>query len=130
MKQRKIRTPRTRNNGTMTESMFSSMIRSLLRGKSKHWRPVGECKKHARKTYRGPNKRQKFEYECKICHNWFPEKMIQVDHIIPAGSLTCAEDLPGFVNRLFVEVEGLQTVCSECHNIKTKNENSERRNKK
>jgi len=68
------------------------------------------------------NKRQKFEYQCNICKGWFSEKNVAVDHIIPAGSLNCAADLPGFVERLFVEEEGLQCLCNNCHELKTKNE--------
>lgn len=76
----------------------------------------------ARRAYKGPNKRQKFEYQCNACKNWFPEKKINVDHIQPAGSLNCAADLPGFVERLFCEVDGLQVMCEKCHNKKTANE--------
>lgn len=109
-----------RNAGTMTESAFWSFIRSALRQKSRWWKPITECKLKAKRVYKGPNKRQKFEYQCKTCKNWFPEKQINVDHIVPAGSLNCAEDLPGFVNRLFCEQENLQVLCTECHNEKTK----------
>jgi 5-methylcytosine-specific restriction endonuclease McrA len=77
---------------------------------------------NSRRAYKGPLKRQKFEYQCNICKNWFPEKNINVDHIIPAGSLNCANDLPEFVERLFVEIEGLQLLCSTCHDKKTKQE--------
>ena len=119
-KSKKVRVERTRNANTMTESAFWSFIRSALRQKTRFWKPVLQCKMNARRPYKGPNKRQKFEYQCNECNNWFPEKKIQVDHIIPAGSLNCASDLPGFVERLFVEVEGLQVLCSNCHDKKTK----------
>ncbi len=118
----KPRVPKTRNAGTMTESAFWSFIRSGLRQKSRWWKPITECKLKAKRAYKGPNKRQKFEYQCKSCKNWFPEKQINVDHIIPAGSLNCAEDLPGFVERLFCEQDNLQVLCGNCHNIKTQNE--------
>lgn len=119
---KRIAAARTRNAGTFTESMFWSMIRSALRQKSRWWKPITICKLKSRRPYKGINKRQKFEYQCNICKNWFPEKKINVDHIVPAGALNCATDLPGFVERLFVEVEGLQVLCSNCHDIKTKQE--------
>ena len=50
------------------------------------------------------------------------EKDISVDHIIPCGSLTCADDLPAFVEKMFCEVEGLQVLCGDCHSKKTANE--------
>lgn len=125
-KPRKGAAPKTRNSGTMTESAFWSFIRSALRQKSRWWKPVTECKQKSRRAYKGINKRQKFEYQCTICKNWFAEKMINVDHIIPAGSLNSADDLPGFVERLFCEAENLQILCSSCHDKKTKDEKSKR----
>jgi 5-methylcytosine-specific restriction endonuclease McrA len=117
---RRAVTPKTRNAGTMTESAFWSFIRSALRQKSRWWKPITECKMKARRAYKGPLKRQKFEYQCNNCKNWFPEKKINVDHIVGAGSLNCAADLPGFVERLFCEQNNLQVLCTECHDKKTK----------
>ena len=117
---KRVKAPKTRNSGTMTESAFWSFIRSALRQKSRWWKPITECKLKAKRTYKGPNKRQKFEYQCKKCKQWFAEKNINVDHIQPAGSLNCAEDLPGFVNRLFCEIDNLQVLCEPCHDFKTK----------
>jgi 5-methylcytosine-specific restriction endonuclease McrA len=118
----KPKTLKTRNAGTMTESAFWSFIRSGLRQKSRFWKPITQCKMSNRRTYKGPLKRQKFEYQCAECSQWFPEKKINVDHITPAGSLRCANDLPGFVERLFCEIDNLQILCSTCHNVKTQNE--------
>ena len=117
---KRVKAVKTRNSGTMTESAFLSFIRSDLRQKSRWWKPISECKLKAKSKYKGPNKRQKFEYQCKKCKQWFAEKNINVDHIKPAGSLNCAEDLPGFVNRLFCEIDNLQVLCEPCHNVKTK----------
>jgi 5-methylcytosine-specific restriction endonuclease McrA len=118
----KQKVPRTRNAGTMTESAFWSFIRSALRQKSRWWKPITQCKLSSRRPYKGPLKRQKFEYQCNKCKKWFPEKKINVDHIHPASSLNCSADLPGFVERLFCEVNNLQVLCTHCHDIKTKNE--------
>jgi len=125
-KNKRVLTPKTRNAGSLTESAFWSFIRSALRQKSRFWKPITQCKMKARRTYKGPLKRQKFEYQCKECSNWFPDKKINVDHIIPAGTLRCANDLPGFVERLFCEVDNLQVLCETCHNKKTQDEKSKR----
>lgn len=119
---RKPKVVRTRNAGTMTESAFWSFIRSALRQKSRWWKPITQCKLKARRPYKGPNKRQKFEYQCNNCKEWFPDKRVNVDHITPAGTLRSAADLPGFVERLFCEIDGLQVLCSKCHDEKTKKE--------
>ena len=116
------RVTRTRNNGTLTESAFWGAIRAVLRQASRWWKPLAECKKRAKRSYVGPNKRRKIAYECNHCKKLFLSEEITVDHIIQAGTLKCAEDLPGFVTRLFCEVDGLQCLCNDCHNVKTKEE--------
>lgn len=111
-----------RNAGTMTESGFWSFIRSALRQKSRWWKPIILCKENAKKNYNGPNKRLKYEYQCNQCKLSFPATSINIDHIIPAGNLQNANDLPGFVERLFCEVDNLQVLCHSCHDVKTKSE--------
>lgn len=113
---------KTRNAGTMTEAGFWSFIRAALRQKSRWWKPITKVKMASRRAYKGPLKRQKYEYQCNHCKKWFPEKNINVDHLKPAGSLNCAEDLPGFVERLFCEEQGLQLLCVQCHDKKSKEE--------
>lgn len=125
-KVKKSRVVRTRNAGTMTESMFWGMIRATLRNKSRWWKPISLCKQKAKRKYNGPNKRQKWEYQCAKCKKWWAEKHINVDHIIPVGSLQSAQDLPRFVENLFCEVNHLQVLCSTCHNVKTQSERNER----
>ena len=118
--------PRTRNNNTLTEAAFWGFIRSTLRNASRWWKPIAQCKAHSERAYKGTKKLQKWEYQCNHCKDWFMEKEIQVDHIIECGTLTCSEDVPGFIERLFCEKEGFQTLCKPCHQIKT---NLARKNK-
>ena len=123
---KRVLVPKTRCNGTMSEAAFWSFIRSALRQKSRWWKPISQAKINVKRNYKGTNKRQKFEYQCNHCKQWFAEKETAVDHMIPAGALNCAEDLPGFVERLFVEVEHLQVLCDVCHGIKTQKEKNEK----
>ena len=106
---------KTRNNNTMTESAFWGMLRSTLRQKSRFWLPVKLCLDKAKRPYVGPNKRQKYEYQCAMCKKWFIRTDVEVDHIIPAGSLKSGKDLELFVEKLFCEVEGLRCLCKKCH---------------
>ena len=117
---------KNRNCGTMTESGYWSTVRSALRKGFRFWKPIMKCKMDARRKYVGKNKKQKWEYQCAKCKKWYMNKDIQVDHIIPVGTLRCYEDLPGFVKRLTVE-DGFQVLCKDCHNEKS---NLERSNKK
>lgn len=125
---RKSRVEKPYNHGTMSKAAFWSMIKSALRQKSRWWKPIQECKKAAKRPYKGANKRQKFEYQCANCEEWFPDKQISIDHIIPVGSLNDYDDLPGFVERLFCEIDFLQPLCNDCHSAKTKKDIKEIRN--
>ena len=63
-----------------------------------------------------------YEYQCAECKEWFTDKEIQKDHIIPAGSLKSGDDLKGFLERLTPE-EGFQMLCKKkCHQAKTNRE--------
>lgn len=126
-KSKRQRVPRTRAGDTMTEAEFWSFIRSALRQKSRWWKPISQVKQKARRNSKSTNKRLKYEYRCAMCKDWFPEKQVEVDHIIPAGTLTSGDDLKGFVERLFCEASGLRVLCKECHRQVT---NEERNNKK
>lgn len=118
-KKEKIIKPKPRNHGTMTEAAFWQSIRSQLRKVSRWWKPIVACKEANRRPNQSSNKRLKWEFMCNSCKNWFPDAQIKVDHIQECGSLNCAEDAGGFIERLFCEVDGLQCLCEECHNIKT-----------
>jgi hypothetical protein len=113
---------KTRGDGTYTESAFWGMIRSALRQKSRWWAPMKAIKESSRRAYTGINKRQKFEYQCASCKKWFPEKEVEIDHIIEAGSLKSGDDVKDFIERLFCEKGGLQMLCKDvCHREKTSN---------
>ena len=61
-------------------------------------------------------------YECAQCHCFWRQVDIQVDHIIPAGSLKSFDDLGPWTERLLCGADGLQILCKDCHSIKTKEE--------
>jgi hypothetical protein len=103
---------------TMTDAEFWSFIRSALRQKSRYWKPIQDVKKQNRRKYTGIDKRRKFEYQCNMCKEWYAEKEIDVDHIIECGALKNANDIAGFIERLFCETDSLQILCKNCHNHK------------
>lgn len=109
-----------------TEAKFYAFLRSGLRAKWTRWPPKYEVLAAAKRKYEGPNKRQKFEYQCAVCGGWFPQKEVAVDHIVPVGSLRSLDDLPGFVSRLFVGKESLQVLCDADHQLKTNQERKDR----
>lgn len=109
----------------MTEAAYFGMLRSGLRRIFRYWKPLQQAKNNARAKYDGPNKRQKWTYQCATCLKRFKGSEVQVDHITPVGSLKSLEDLPAFVAALTAE-EGYQVLCKECHQEKT---NAEREKK-
>lgn len=110
--------PKTRAGGQWSEARYFAFIRSGLRKLSQKWPPIHEAKKLARRKYVGPNKRQRWEYQCCECRQWKMGTEIEVDHIDDCGRLAKFSDLPGFVSRLLCEVDGLRVVCKDCHQAK------------
>ena len=116
------RVQRTRNGGQWTEARYFGFIRSALRSAFQKWGPKHEAKKLAKKGHN--------QYECCACNRIFGNKDVEVDHIVPCGSLKSFEDLPDFVERMFCEAVGFQVLCKECHQYKTNNEAETRRREK
>lgn len=132
-KVKKIKVPKTRNFNTLTESEYFSKIRSGLRAAFRFWKPMMEALKLAsRPSQNKENKRLKTEYQCAHCKEWFGRKGVEIDHINPAGSLKCYEDVVPFIKNLTAEnVDSYQILCKDkCHRIKTLKENEERKQKK
>lgn len=107
-----------------TTARFFSFLRSALRSAYNKYPVKWQILKEAQRPYTGTDKRVKWEYVCSSCGKVHKAKDISVDHIVPAGSLNSFEDLPSFAERLFCGPEGLQVLCSTCHQIKT---NAERK---
>ncbi len=96
------RVERTRAGGEWTEAAFWSFIRSGLREMSRRWPPlVRHVFTASRRKYTGPNRRQKWEYECCECGAWKMQKDVQADHIEPRGRKPI--DLGGSLPQLSVQ---------------------------
>lgn len=115
----KERVPKTRAGKTWTEARFWSFLRSALRLASRKWPPRRIALEASRRSYDGPNVRQKWEYQCAVCGRWWSAKQIEVDHISPCGSLRSFGDLATFAERLFCEAEHLRVVDKVCHKLLT-----------
>ena len=116
--------PKTKCGGRWTEARYRSFISSGLRSTSRKWAPIQDVAKSARRA-RGM-------YECASCKEVKPKTEIidgkrvnncNVDHINPI-----VDPVVGFTNwdeyieRMFVEEDGLQVLCHICHTIKTNEE--------
>ena len=127
------------------QSKFKGKIISSLRKLSFTYSPRNDAKKVQKK---GPN-----TFECEHCQVWVYEgtrdiaKQLEIldceppnglikgkvclDHkssVIPLEGFTRGSwDWDEFINRLFCEQEGFQTLCSSCHDIKTSLEDEMRK---
>jgi hypothetical protein len=106
------RVPRTHNSGTWTSARYWSHVRSALRMAFRWWKPGLDALKRA--------KVGKGLYLCYGCTKMFPRKGVQIDHTIPAGTLTCSQDVAGFLERLTPESpDAFRVFCKKCHQAKT-----------
>jgi 5-methylcytosine-specific restriction endonuclease McrA len=103
----------------MTEAQFWGFLRSNLRLASRKWAPRRQALVAVRRPSESDNKRLKWECQCSMCKGWFPQKEVEVDHIVPVGSLLSFEDIGGFVERLLCELDGFVVLCKQCHKVKT-----------
>lgn len=116
--------PKTRAGGTWTEAKFKGFVRGNLRRTSMKWPPIANALKAAR-VARG-------EYMCAGCKEVVPAsakvdgkrvKNVHVDHIDPVVDPAIGwQNWDTFIERMFVEDQGLQVLCGECHTIKTNEE--------
>ena len=126
----KRQTLRPRNGGRWTEAEYWSRVRSALRKAFSHWTPANQCLLDARRPYRGDNKRQKWEYLCAMCGDWFKGDSVRKDHVEPVGTLKRPEDMAAFLARLTPEDStAFQCVCIDCHRAKTRDDNNATRGK-
>lgn len=120
------RTPPFPTYPAWSTAKFWGFLRSVLRNGYSKWPVKWDVLNAAKRAYQGTGKQQKWEYLCAKCQVWHKGKDVSVDHIIRAGALNCWEDLAGFCQRLFVGVDGLQVLCTDCHHSKTQQERKDK----
>ena len=110
------KTPPFKEYEKWTTSRFFSFIRSSLRRSFTRWPPKYEAVERAKRLKpKGNVGRHRFEYQCSECKKYYARKEVEVDHIVPAGSLKSFDDLGGFAERLFVSADKLRLLCKSCH---------------
>ena len=88
-----------------------------LRKASQYWTPINMCRKHAKVGIK--------RYQCSIC-GAIVEK-VAIDHIRAVVPIDGIASWDEFINNLFCDVDNLQALCKDCHDIKTKEENKLRK---
>ena len=109
------------NNGQWTQARFNSFVKGALRSASNRWGPKFSVLKKAR-VERGL-------YRCASCSHSVPVTIrigrkrvrnVAVDHIVPIGGPEQGWDR--VIKNMFCEEDGLQVLCKDCHDKKTKEE--------
>lgn len=127
------RVPRTRNANTWTEAEFFSRITRVIRDTFMYWKPMYKALDRVKRLCTGKpkfigNKPTKWEYKCASCGNYFIRTEVEIDHIIPAGSVRSFTDIPPFLERLLSEdINAYQILCKKDHKTKTDKENEARK---
>lgn len=107
----------------MTEAEFRNFVKNQLRGSTRKWAPISECKKNARVGFG--------EYKCAMCGNVVPSTVfdenkgkrvtnIFVDHIDPIIDPSVGwVSWDSTIERMFCEASNLQCLCGACHKQKS-----------
>ncbi len=113
-------TVRPYNCWTLSESELRTKIINKVRQFSQYWKPAKYIKTKTK--------------SCAEC--WAVASKYDADHIqscVPIEGWKKTDDLflgynwNEYFRNIFVEIEGYQGLCSDCHKIKTKADNAERK---
>lgn len=106
------------NSGQWTQARFNSFIKGALRSATKRWGPTNAARKSAwieRGVYKCVGYKKRW-------HKVRWKDGVYVDHIEPVIGEGGFKTWDLVIERMFVETEGLQVLCKECHTRKTKDE--------
>jgi len=110
--------------GTMSVAGRHGFFMGLIRHGLMRWKPKHLCIKNAateKKTNPLTNRLCMY-HRCVHCKGEFIAKNMRADHIEPLVSITGFVSWDDTFKRAFVEVDGFQAVCVDCHKIKTAEE--------
>jgi hypothetical protein len=118
---------RPHNGGSWTKARMISFIKSALRGA--RWPQKYVCIKNA---YVEDGLNPKTGRKCKLhrcpeCFQLYPQNQMQADHIEPCVGPEGFVSWDAFIARLYVEAEGFQAICKNCHQTKTNEERKARK---
>ena len=117
---KRVSTPRPYNCWTLSESELRTKLINKIRQFSQYWLPAKRVKTNTK--------------ACAEC--WAVVSKYDADHIqscVPIEGWKKTDDLFLWYNwneyfrNIFVEIEGYQGLCSDCHKSKTKADNAERK---
>jgi hypothetical protein len=121
--------PLTRCSNTMTESEYKAWVLGGLANMTRKWKPANDAWKiNTRVKPKDVKGAHRIEHQCAHCLVWGPKKTrtnkwgMELDHIVPKGGLSDFSKTEQWIERAFVEIEGYQKLCTDCHRTKTNEE--------
>lgn len=106
-------------------------IYSALRRAHRNSPEYQETLKAAKEEYfilsKKGKKLRRVHFRCAKCGNKGSRKVVAVDHRESVVPVTGKTDLNTYADRLFCGIKGLDILCKECHDSKSKAENKLRR---
>lgn len=120
---------KTRNGGTWTEARYRSFVKGGLRSISQRWPPKYTVLNEAKTTKKINPKSGRIaqHFRCAKCLDDFPQKEVEVNHIVPVIPLSGFDTWDGVIERMFCEKGLLEVLCKPCHKSITKEENEHRK---
>ena len=116
----------------MNEKDKRAKIVASLRLLARQWDPKRKARKDSRVDvcvgkFKNGNDKYVAKYKCAHCEELFDAKETHMDHIDPVVDPKFGFiDYNTFIDRLFLNQDGYQTLCKVCHKKKSKEENSRR----
>lgn len=121
--------------------VFKPWMVGQLRRVSRRYPPIYQCLNASKEEYfiesKSGTQMRRVRYKCNVCKNMFNSRDVAVDHIVPIANNDGFPLLPNgepdwntFIARLFCDGSNLQTICTDCHDLKSATEGTKRRKRK
>lgn len=121
------RVPRTEAGGRWTAARKRSFITSQLRNGFQKWPPKFDVLRNSsidKSHFRCEGYKKRWHKAKKTIDRKNNRFVDHIDPVVPIEGFNSWDD---YIARMFVEEEGLQVLCKECHDKKTKDENERRK---
>lgn len=95
-----------------------AFVIAILRRGTYKYPPRNECLKKSRVD--------RNQYQCNHCKLLFTRKEVHIDHINPVVKISGFTTWDEYIDRMYPDESGFQTLCVSCHDNKTIKENEQR----
>lgn len=102
-----------------TQAAYFAWVRGQIRRGLWSRNPIKNYIKRQARKPAPKGSRAKFVITCEFCRKDHAQTKIEVDHIIPAGSLKNWEDIGPFMQRMLNPSGGYRLLCKPCHKTHT-----------